>query len=182
MKKIHFFGQIKNFSEPKMAKKMQKLAKKWAKIVLFIAWVGVGGLRWVWYGGSSGDSLGWFWVVLGHHSGSRGTAGGAEGVMAEFARCWLRQHILDTWLKTLFWPFPRALAGCKIVILNSKTLICALKQPQTPPNTPRGVATTTHDHPVTIHCYMCNFGFWGILGYVTHTWTPAQKGVSQDEK
>ena len=65
------------------------------------------------------------------------------------------------------WPFPRALAGCKIVILNSKTLICALKYFQTPTNTPRRVTTTTHDRPVTLYYDKCNVGlFWPILGYI----------------
>ena len=43
----------------------------------------------MWYGGSSGDGLGWFGVVLGHDSGSRGTLGCAEGVGTESARYWL---------------------------------------------------------------------------------------------
>ena len=54
--------------------------------------------------GVLGGCLGWFGVVWGHRSGSRSTAGGAEGVVTEFARCWLRHNVLDTWLKILFWP------------------------------------------------------------------------------
>ena len=63
--------------------------------MLFIAWVGVGGLRWVWYGGSSGDGLGWFGVVLTHDSGSRGTLGCAEGVGTESARYLQCENILE---------------------------------------------------------------------------------------
>ena len=56
--------------------------------------------------------------------------------------------------------------GCKIVILNAKTLICAPKHPQTSSNTPRGVTTTTHDRLVTVHYDKCYFGlFWPILAY-----------------
>ena len=81
------------------------------------------------------------------------------------------------------WPFSSALPGCKKVILNSKFLICALKHPQMPPNTPIGVTTTTHDHPVTIHYNMCNFGvFWGMSHISPIPWTLPKKWSPEMKK
>ena len=81
------------------------------------------------------------------------------------------------------WPFSSALPGCKKVILNSKFLICALKHPQMPPNTPIGVTTTTHDHPDTINYNVCNFGvFWGMSHISPIPWTLPKKWSPEMKK